>query len=162
MIRINKERSEKRVGMWRKQEGARTGLTELPKTNATSQQAIAKTSVQMNRELYESLQRGALHEASVLENARAAGTLAAKKTSSVLPYCHFKPLTAVAISFDWKVGSGVWELLIEAEVKARHAATVDSEALMAATVTALAVFDSCKSISQSIVLGPCYLSRKRT
>lgn len=148
--------------MRRKHGSAEIGMADISGMNAVWQQAIAKSSVQVNRELYESLQRGPLHDRNVLENARLAGTLAAKNTASILPYCHTKHLTLIHIYFEWKVGSGVWELSIQAEIKAKHPNPVDTEAMLAASVAALSIYDSSKMISKSIVLGPTYLSRKGT
>ncbi|GAF19693.1 molybdenum cofactor biosynthesis protein MoaC [Bacillus sp. JCM 19046] len=58
--------------------------------------------------------------------------MAAKNTSSILPYSYPKELTCVLITFDWKISASVWELLIQVEVKAKHATPVDTEAMTSA------------------------------
>ncbi|MBM7838583.1 cyclic pyranopterin phosphate synthase [Alkalihalobacillus xiaoxiensis] len=148
--------------MRRKQEHLGLGMSDISGVNAVWQHAIAKSSVQITTELYESLQTGPLREQSVFENARFAATMAAKNTSSILPYSYPKELTCVLITFDWKISASVWELLIQVEVKAKHATPVDTEAMTSASIAALSIYDSCNKLSKSIVLGPTYLSRKGT
>ncbi|WP_059103927.1 cyclic pyranopterin monophosphate synthase MoaC [Shouchella shacheensis] len=145
----------------KKEYGHFSKLKDVSGRNSVNQQAIAKSSLEISPELYESLQRGPLSNAQVLHSAKAAGTLAAKNASTLLPYLHTKQLTTINIEFSWKVGSGIWELLIEADVKAKHAESVESEALACVSATALTVFDICKEEHPSMVIGPTYLSRKR-
>ncbi|MFS0787369.1 cyclic pyranopterin monophosphate synthase MoaC [Shouchella sp. 1P09AA] len=146
--------------MRRRHEVDHSGFMDISSMTSAKQHAFAKSSVQIDKELYEKLQHGDLKHKQVLENARFAGIMAAKHTSTLLPNNHPKALTYIDISFHWEVHSGSWELIIEVEVKAKHALPVHTEAMTAASISALAVYDLCQQDSQSIVLGPTYLSRK--
>ncbi len=151
---------EKRGRMRRRQEVDSSGFIDISSMNAIKQHAYAKSSVQIDKELYENFQNGDLRHKHILENARFAGIMAAKNTSTLLPNNHPKELTYIAIQFNWEVNSGSWDLIIEVEAKAKHPLPIHTEAMAAASIAALTVYDLCQHDAQSIVLGPTYLSRK--
>ena len=83
----------------------------------------------------------------VFQTAIIAGTMAAKQTSGLIPFCHPLPLDAVRITIE-PPESGI--LRIEAMVKTSHKTGVEMEALVAASVAALTVYDMCKAFSPAI------------
>lgn len=94
----------------------------------------------------------------VFQTAIIAGTLAAKQTSALIPFCHPLPLDAVRITIK-PPESGV--LRIEAVVKTSHKTGVEMEALVAASVAALTVYDMCKAFSPAMEIHRVRLLNKR-
>lgn len=94
----------------------------------------------------------------VFHTAIIAGTMAAKNTSNLIPFCHPLPLDGIKISITPQDG-GVLE--IQAEAKATYKTGVEMEALTAASVAALTVFDMCKVFSKGIEIRNVRLLEKR-
>jgi cyclic pyranopterin phosphate synthase len=123
----------------------------------TARVARAEAVVILGRSLAARLRRtGALSKGNVLETARLAGIQGAKQTASLIPLCHPLPLDLVEFQATI-VGDHV---LIETTVRARAATGVEMEALTAASIAALTVYDMCKSASKDIVIGPIRLLEK--
>ncbi len=93
----------------------------------------------------------------VLEVARLAGIMAAKRTADLIPLCHPLALEAVRIDFS-PVDQNA--LRIEATVEVTAKTGVEMEALTAVSVAALTVYDMCKSVDRGMVLGPVQLEAK--
>jgi cyclic pyranopterin phosphate synthase len=93
----------------------------------------------------------------VLEVARLAGIMAAKKTAELIPLCHSLPLDSVTVDFrtvdDHTLG-------IEATVRVEARTGVEMEALTAVSVAALTVYDMCKALDRGMSLGPFVLLEK--
>jgi cyclic pyranopterin phosphate synthase len=97
----------------------------------------------------------------VLAVAQVAGIMGAKQTSALIPMCHPISITGVDLSFEWEPVEGEqYKLLIQAEVKTVGSTGVEMEALTAASVTALTVYDMCKAVDKGMVIGPTYLLEK--
>src|SRR3546814_2251751 len=94
----------------------------------------------------------------IVETAIVAGTMAAKRTHELIPFCHPLPIDGCRIAIDWH---GERELRIECMVKTTHRTGVEMEALTGATVAALTVYDMCKALSHALVLGTARLLGKR-
>jgi cyclic pyranopterin phosphate synthase len=93
----------------------------------------------------------------VLEVARLAGIMAAKRTAELIPLCHILPLESVTIDFDF---AGDTSLQIVATVQVEAKTGVEMEALTAVSVTALTVYDMCKSVDRGMAIGPIQLEEK--
>jgi cyclic pyranopterin phosphate synthase len=98
-----------------------------------------------------------LAKGDVLEVARLAGIMAAKRTGELIPLCHPLPLTAVAVSF---VFEGDTDLHIEATVRVFGRTGVEMEALTAVTIAALTVYDMCKSVDRTMTIERIRLEEK--
>jgi cyclic pyranopterin phosphate synthase len=98
-----------------------------------------------------------LAKGDVLEVARLAGIMAAKKTGELIPLCHPLPLTAVTVDFVFE-GDGV--IRIEAAVKVFGRTGVEMEALTAVSVAALTVYDMCKASDKTITIEAIRLEEK--
>ncbi|KAF1695648.1 cyclic pyranopterin monophosphate synthase MoaC [Pseudoxanthomonas koreensis] len=94
----------------------------------------------------------------IVETAVIAGTMAAKRTHELVPFCHALALDGVRIGIDWH---GDRELRIECTARTTARTGVEMEALTGATVAALTVYDMSKALSHAIVLGPAKLLGKR-
>jgi cyclic pyranopterin phosphate synthase len=93
----------------------------------------------------------------VLEVARLAGIMAAKRTPDLIPLCHSLPIDAVAIQFEFGDDA---TLRIEATVQVSAKTGVEMEALTAVSVAALTVYDMCKGVDRGISIGPIQLEEK--
>ncbi len=98
-----------------------------------------------------------LSKGDVLEVARLAGILAAKKTGELIPLCHPLPLTAVQVDFTFMDESTV---RIEASAKVFGRTGVEMEALTAVSVAALTVYDMCKSVDRGMIIEDIRLEEK--
>lgn len=99
----------------------------------------------------------------VLEVARLAGIMAAKRTGELIPLCHPLPLDSVKVEFGLPEESGSAEmatLSIMATVGSTGRTGVEMEALTAASVAALTVYDMCKSVDRGIVIERLQLEEK--
>ncbi len=94
---------------------------------------------------------------SVLEGARLAGIMAAKRTGELIPLCHQLNLTAVSV--DFAVGEDCVE--VEAEAKINDRTGVEMEAMVAASAALMTIFDMCKGVDRGMVIGRLRLMEKR-
>ena len=97
-----------------------------------------------------------LPKGDALAVARVAGIMAAKRTSELIPLCHPLPLSHVAV--DLEVGEGVVEIVASAETTAQTG--VEMEALVAAAIAALTVYDMAKAIDSDMVVESVRLLEK--
>lgn len=98
-----------------------------------------------------------LAKGDVLEVARLAGIMAAKRTGELIPLCHPLPLTGVRIDFAFQ---GEAALAIEATVRLVGRTGVEMEALTAVSVAALTVYDMCKSVDRTMTIERIRLEEK--
>lgn len=98
-----------------------------------------------------------LAKGDVLEVARLAGIMAAKRTAELIPLCHPLPLDAVTVDFDFPDEES---LAVMATVQVSARTGVEMEALTSVSVAALTVYDMCKSIDRGIVIGEIRLEEK--
>ncbi|MGF1583239.1 MAG: cyclic pyranopterin monophosphate synthase MoaC [Gemmataceae bacterium] len=94
----------------------------------------------------------------VLEVARLAGIMAAKKTGDLIPLCHPLPITSASIDFSY---DGDDTLRIEATVRVFGRTGVEMEALSAVSITALTVYDMCKAVDKSMTIERIRLEEKQ-
>ncbi len=119
--------------------------------------ARASGVVRMQTTTLQMILDGDSRKGDVLEVARLAGIMAAKRTADLIPLCHPLALEAVRIDFS-PVDQDA--LRIEATVEVTAKTGVEMEALTAVSVAALTVYDMCKSVDRGMVLGPVQLEAK--
>jgi len=117
---------------------------------ATHRSALAEALVRMKPATARTVRSGASRKGDVLQVARLAGIGAAKQTPALIPLCHTIALTKVGVDFSWK---GASTLRIEARAEAVDRTGVEMEALTAAAVAALTVYDMCKAIDRGMEIG---------
>ncbi len=105
----------------------------------------------------ELIRNRALSKGDVLEVARLAGIMAAKRTSELIPLCHPLPLDSVEIGFRFADPD---TLAVEATVGVTARTGVEMEALTAASVAALTVYDMCKAVDRGMVIEQIQLEEK--
>lgn len=142
-------------------EHGRAKMVDISAKEESARKAIARSSVQMKQEVYENITEQKNKKGDVLSVAQVAGIMAAKQTSSLIPMCHPIPISGVDLSFEWNaLEDKMYELIIDAEVKTVGATGVEMEALTAASVTALTVYDMCKAVDKGMIIGQTYLLEK--
>ena len=121
---------------------------------ASRRRAVATAEVRMTPETARRLRE--LPKGDALTTAQLAGIMAAKRTAELIPLCHPLPLTNVEVSLD--VGEAAVRITAVAETTAQTG--VEMEALTAATVAALTVYDMAKAIDRSMVIADVHLVEK--
>jgi cyclic pyranopterin phosphate synthase len=118
--------------------------------------AVAGGVVRMSPETIGLLRKAALPKGDVLNTARIAGVIAAKKTPELIPLCHGLNLTSVDVEFE--VGQD--RVSITATTRASDRTGVEMEALTAVSVAALTIYDMCKAVDKGMVVGEIRLLEK--
>lgn len=134
--------------------------------NVTQRAATARSTVQLPPNLVTLFAHNEYQskKGPVVATAIIAGTMAAKSTSQLIPFCH--PLSISSCKFGvWmqpevSLAGGSAELVIECEVKVSGVTGVEMEALVGASVAALTVYDMCKAVSHDIVIKDTRLIKK--
>ncbi|MBU8791954.1 cyclic pyranopterin monophosphate synthase MoaC [Oceanobacillus caeni] len=142
-------------------EHGRAKMVDISDKKETARKAIARSSIQMKRIVYENITEQKNKKGDVLSVAQVAGIMAAKQTSTLIPMCHPIPISGVDLSFEWtNIENDTYELMINVEVKTVGSTGVEMEALTAASVTALTVYDMCKAVDKGMIIGQTYLLEK--
>ena len=123
----------------------------------TRRVALATGQVRMAPATLTTIRDRKISKGDVLEVARLAGIMAAKRTHELIPLCHVLPLDSVAITYTFVDAS---TLRLEAAVVTHAKTGVEMEALTAVSIAALTVYDMCKAIDRGMVLGPIQLEEK--
>lgn len=138
-------------------EAGRGRMVDVGPKNETEREAIAKATVRMKPETATVIKEGKIKKGDVLAVAQVAGIQGAKRTPDIIPMCH--PIRLTSIDLDFRFTSDR-ELLVTATVKAKDRTGVEMEALSAATVAALTVYDMCKAIDKGMEITDIYLQKK--
>lgn len=123
-------------------------MVEIADKPITVRRAVARARVQMQPQTLAVLQSGQAKKGDVLAVARVAGIQASKRTHELIPLCHAIALTKSEIDFELDEAQAA--LVIEARVHARDRTGVEMEALTAASVAALTVYDMLKAIDRGM------------
>ena len=138
-------------------EQGRSRMVDVTTKAVTERMARARGRVRMATDSLRRIVDRKVEKGDVLEVARLAGIMAAKRTADLIPLCHPLPLEAVRIEFEIRQENSI---LIEAEVRTTARTGVEMEALTAVTVAALTIYDMCKSIDRNIRLEEVQLEEK--
>jgi cyclic pyranopterin phosphate synthase len=118
--------------------------------------AIARGSIFLKRETLALIAKNQIAKGDVLHTARIAGIQAAKRTSDLIPLCH--PLNLTHVDVDLHPKPGRIEITATAKIAAQTG--VEMEALTAVAVTALTIYDMCKAVDKSMLIGEIKLMSK--
>jgi len=132
-------------------------MIDISNKEKTERMAKAMALVQVNDEIIAKIKNNHIPKGNVLENARIAGILAAKNTSSIIPLCHNIEIEYVGIDFKFTQEG----IIIESSVKSTSKTGVEMEALVACTIAALTIYDMCKMFTKSIEIKDILLIEKR-
>jgi cyclic pyranopterin phosphate synthase len=120
--------------------------------------AAAKASVFMQPETLRLIEQGGFKKGDVLSVARLAGIMGAKRTPDLIPLCH--PLALTSVSVDLSISPERSAVDITATCKITGKTGVEMEALTAASVAALTVYDMCKAVDRGMTIGDLRLVHK--
>lgn len=133
-------------------------MVDVTQKAITERSARARSCVRMSEEAFRQLQAGNNKKGDVLAVARIAGIQAAKKTAELIPLCHPLALSKVRVDFELDAQNArVW---IESYCRLAGRTGVEMEALTAASVAALTLYDMCKAVDPEMVIGPTQLLEK--
>jgi cyclic pyranopterin phosphate synthase len=132
-------------------------MVDVGGKEVTVRSARASGRVRLQAETAVLVRDGGLAKGNVLEVARLAAIMAAKRTAELIPLCHSLPLSAVEVWFDFPEPTVI---VIEAEARATARTGVEMEALVAVSAAALTVYDMCKSVDRAMVIEQVRLEEK--
>lgn len=124
----------------------------------TERVAIAVSRIKVSEETLELIEKGQIGKGDVLGVARVAGIMASKQTSNLIPMCH--PLMISSCNIDFDINKEECYIGIKSTVKIVDKTGVEMEALTAAMVTALTIYDMCKAVDKRMVIEGTHLLKK--
>ncbi len=138
-------------------EAGASRMVDVSAKPSTLRLARASGQVQMRPATLELIRDRRLSKGDVLEVARLAGIMAAKRTGDLIPLCH--PLGLDSIELEIRAAA-VDAIAIEATVRVQGRTGVEMEALTAVSVAALTIYDMCKAVDQTMVISRIQLEEK--
>lgn len=132
-------------------------MVDVGSKDVTVRIARASGRVRLQADTVALIRNRKVSKGDVLEVARLAGIMSAKRTSEVIPLCHTVPLDSVEVSFDFP---GRTVIGIRAEARATARTGVEMEALVAVSTAALTIYDMCKSVDRAMVIEQVQLEEK--
>lgn len=132
-------------------------MVDVSAKDVTSRVATAIAEVRMQPATLRAITDGKTAKGDVMGAARIAGIQAAKRTHELIPLCHALPLDSVAVDFEVRRPRCV---IIRATARVSARTGVEMEALVAASIAALTIYDMCKAVDRGITIGPVQLLEK--
>jgi cyclic pyranopterin phosphate synthase len=139
-------------------EEGRVRMVDVSPKPDTHRMAMARGRISMSPETFEKIRTRSVKKGNVLETARIAGVMAAKKTAELIPMCHPLNITHAAVDFYPEEAHHAFR--IEAVVRLSGQTGVEMEALTAVSVAALTVYDMCKSYDRGMTISGIQLVEK--
>ena len=133
-------------------------MVDVGDKTITERMSIAAAAVSMQPQTFALLQQGAHKKGDVLAVARIAGIQAAKKCAELIPLCHPLMLTLIEVSFELQPELN--QVSIEACCKVSGKTGVEMEALTAASIAALTIYDMCKAVDRGMIIRDTRLLEK--
>ena len=132
-------------------------MVDVSEKDVTHREAVAESFVVMKPETLDLIQSGSAAKGDVFATARIAGILAAKRTSELIPLCHPIALTSVRVDL---IACPPDRVHIISEVRCDEKTGVEMEALTAASVAALTIYDMCKAVDRGMEIVTTRLLKK--
>ena len=133
-------------------------MVDVGQKPPTDRRAVAQAVVVMQADTFQRITDRTIKKGNVLETARIAGVMAAKKTAELIPMCH--PLNLRHVQVDFFPEADTHRIRIEAAVRVIDQTGVEMEALTAAAVAALTIYDMCKSYDRGMAIVDTWLLKK--
>ncbi len=149
---------EKQVEFSHIDAAGRAVMVDVGAKPETGRRAVAECRVMLAEATYSLLASKALPKGDVLAVARVAGILAAKRTGELIPLCH--PLFLTCVDVDFFPDPTRHVIRIQAEARTNGPTGVEMEALVAAQIAALTIYDMCKAVQRDIRITDCRLLHK--
>ncbi len=132
-------------------------MVDVSAKDVTERLARVRGEIRMRPETVGLITRNQVAKGNVLETARLAGIMAAKKTADLIPLCH--PLNLSWVDVEFEVGEDRISVEVQALIHARTG--VEMEAMTAASVALLTIYDMCKAADREMVISEVRLMEKR-
>lgn len=126
----------------------KANMVDVSEKTVSTRTAIAKSLVKMKPDTLEKIIKNEFEKGDVLSVAKIAGIMGGKQTSDLIPLCH--PLQLTHLDIDFEIDKENSQILIIATAKISSQTGVEMEALTAASVCALTVYDMCKAIDKKL------------
>ena len=136
----------------------RVRMVDVSDKQPTLRIALAEGRISMNSETFERIRDNRMQKGNVLETARIAGIMGAKRTADLIPMCH--PLNLTHVHIDFFPEEETRSIRIEARAKIVDQTGVEMEALSAVSVAALTIYDMCKASDKEMVISDIRLLEK--
>lgn len=136
----------------------RVRMVDVTEKKPSLRKALAQAVVYMQPDTFDRIIAQNIQKGNVLETARIAGIMAAKKTSSLIPMCH--PLNITHAQIDFFPDKQKHEIRIEALMRIVDQTGIEMEALTAVCISALTIYDMCKSLDKNIHISNICLLKK--
>ena len=133
-------------------------MVDVSEKSKTERVAIAVSRIKVSEETLTLIKAGKIGKGDVLGVARVAGIMACKQTSNLIPMCH--PLMISSCNIDFEINEESTCIDIKATVKIVDKTGVEMEALTAATIAALTIYDMCKAVDKKMVIEATHLLKK--
>ena len=131
-------------------------MVDVTEKAVTAREAVAAGEIVMRPETIRLIGAGQMPKGNVLETARLAGIMAAKRTSDWIPLCHPIAITGIDLAFEVATD----RILARAAVRVPDRTGVEMEALTAVSASLLTIYDMCKAVDKEMVIGEIRLLRK--
>lgn len=141
----------------------RASMVDVGAKESTEREALVEGFIWMERSTLDMIVEGDAPKGDVLAVARVAGIMAAKKTSELIPLCHPLNLTHIGIEMapvDEAAAGGRCGIRVEASCSVNDKTGIEMEALTAASLACLTIYDMCKAVDRGMEIGPVRLLRK--
>jgi cyclic pyranopterin monophosphate synthase len=139
-------------------EKGRARMVDISQKDTTARMAVANACIKMRPETLAVILTGSAAKGDVLAAARIAGIMAAKRTHELIPLCH--PLAITAANIEFAPDEAASQIEIEATVRVTAKTGVEMEALVAASIAALTIYDMCKAIDREMLITEVGLAEK--
>ncbi|MDR2610790.1 MAG: cyclic pyranopterin monophosphate synthase MoaC [Clostridiales Family XIII bacterium] len=139
-------------------EAGRSRMVDVSDKAQTLREATAGCTVRVNPDTFRLIMDGGIKKGDVLGVAQVAGILGAKRTPDIIPMCH--PILITGADIDFQPDEAASAIGVTATVRCRGETGVEMEAMTAATVAALTIYDMCKAVQRDIEIGEVRLLRK--
>ena len=133
-------------------------MVDMSEKAATARQAVAQGIITMHPKTFDLIREHKAKKGNVLETARIAGIMAAKRTPELIPMCH--PISITHVQVDFFPRPDTCSIRIEAVVRVVGQTGVEMEALTAVSIAALTIYDMCKSYDRAMTISDVYLVKK--
>jgi cyclic pyranopterin phosphate synthase len=131
-------------------------MVDVGGKDVTDRRAVARAAVRMSAETLEAVRRGDAPKGDVIGTARIAGIQAAKRTADLVPLCHPLPLSYVDVAVELDETT----VVLTAEARTSAQTGVEMEAMTAAAVAALTVYDMVKGLERGVTIEAVELLEK--
>ena len=133
-------------------------MVDVSQKGDTLREAVVSGGIRMQPATLQKIKQNQIKKGDVLSVARVAGIMAAKKTAELIPMCHPIIIDNISVDFDFE---GKDYIKITASAKSSGKTGVEMEALLAATVAAVTVYDMCKAVDRGMVIENICLQSKK-